>query len=44
MQYGYQIFSVWDIISNNMQLMLIDAEVNAAWNLPEENTVFNPKG
>ena len=33
MQYGYHIFNIWDIISNNMKLMLIDAETNAAQNL-----------
>ena len=43
MQYGYHIFNVWDIISNNMKLMLIDAETNAAQYLYEK-AVFNPKG
>ena len=43
MQYGYHIFNVWDIISNNMKLMLIDAETNAAHNL-KKKAVFNPKG
>ena len=43
MQYGYHIFNVWDIISNNMKLMLIDVETNAAQNL-QEKAVFKPKG
>ena len=36
MQYGYYIWNVWDIISNNMKLMLIDAEINTALNLQEK--------
>ena len=43
MPYGYHIFSVWDIISNNTKLMLKDVETNAAQNL-QEKAVFNPKG
>ena len=43
MQYGYHIFNVWDIISNNMKLMLIDVETNAAQNF-QEKSVFNCKG
>ena len=36
------IFSMLEIL-NNMKLMLIDAEINAAQNL-QEKAVFNPKG
>ena len=43
MQYGYHIFRLWDIISNSMKSMLIDAETNAAQNL-QEKALFNPKG
>ena len=32
MQYGYHTFSLSDIISSNMKLVLIDAETNAAQN------------
>ena len=31
-----------DTLSNNMKLMLINAEINAALNLQEE-TIFHPK-
>ena len=43
MQYGYHIFNFWDIISNNIKLMLIDVETDAAQNLQEKSS-FNPKG
>ena len=43
MQHVYHIFNVWDIISNNAKLMLIDAETYAAQTL-QEKAVFNPKG
>ena len=35
--------NVCDTISNNMKLMLINAETNAAQNLQEKNGVFLPQ-
>ena len=43
MQYGCHIFNVWEIISNNMKLMLIDVEIDAAQNF-QVKAVLKPKG